>query len=156
MNSAIANYSGQSLCLYSVKNLKYCSNSWFIHSICLSFCEWNTIDSLISIPNILFNSFVNSTAICSPLSLITLSGNPCNFHTLSLNSLTKPSTNVPSVITTKCAIFDNLSYTTSIASFSATNGNFVIKSIIKCVYVFSGTSFAINFPTGASILFFIL
>ena len=34
------------------------------------------------------------------------------------------------VIVTKCAILDNLSHTTKIASFSATNGNFVIKSTI--------------------------
>ena len=147
----IANYSGQSFCLYSMKNLKYCSNSWFIHSICLSVCEWNAVDNLISIPNILFNFLVSSTANCGPLLLITLSGNLCNFHMLSLNNLANPSANILSVVATKCVIFDNLSHTTSIVFFPATNGNLVIKSTIRCVYIFSNTSFTINFPAGVSI-----
>ena len=46
--------------------------------------------------------------------------------------------------------------TTRIASFPAANGNFVIKSIIRCVHSFSGTLLIFNFPTGISVLFFIL
>ena len=72
---------------------------------------------------------------------------------LSLNNLANPSTNVPSVVATKCDILDNLLQTTSIASFLATNSNLVIKSTIKCVYGFSRTFF--SFPISASILFFI-
>jgi len=81
----------------------------------------------------------NSTANCGPQSEITLSGNLYNFHILSLNNLTNPFTNVSFVVSTKCAIFYNLSYTTNITSFSATNGNLVIKSTIKYVYSFSST-----------------
>ena len=81
----------------------------------------------------------------SPLSDTTLSGNPCNFYILSLNSLAKPFTNVPSVAATKCVIFDSLLQTTRIASFLATTGNFVIKSTIRYVYGFSGISLSFNF-----------
>ena len=132
-NSADTNYSGQSFCLCSMKNLKYCSNSWFIHSICPSIYGWNAVNSLISIPNILFSSFVNSTENFGPQSDITLSGSPCNFYTLSLKSHTNPSANVSSVVATKYVILDNLLQTTRIASFPATTGNFVIKSTIRCV-----------------------
>ena len=117
-NSVVASYSGQFLYPYSIKNLKYFSNSWFIHSVCLSVCVWNDIDNLVSISNILFNSFVNFATNCSPLLLITLSSNLYNFYTLSLNSLSKiPSTNATFVVVTKYVIFDNLSHTTSIISF---------------------------------------
>ena len=88
--------------------------------------------------------------------ITTLSSNPCNFHTLSLNNLANSSANVPSVIVTKCIILDNLSQTTKIISFLATNSNFVIKSTIRCVHSFSSTSLSFNFPTGAFVLFFIL
>ena len=148
-NSAITNYSGQSLCLYSVKNLKYCSNFWFIYSICLYICRWNAVDNLVSIPNILFNSFVNSATNWGPLLLITLSS---NFHTLSLNNLANSFTNVPFVVAIKCTIFDNQLHTTKITSFSVTNGNLVIKFTIKYIHTFFGTSFVINFPTNASVL----
>ena len=56
--TCIWHHSSQFLCLCFTNNLRYCSNSWFIHSVCLSVCGWNTIDNLVSIPNILFNSFV--------------------------------------------------------------------------------------------------
>ena len=42
-----------------------------------------------------------------------------------------------------------------IASFPATNSNLVLKSTIKYVHSFSGTSFAINFSTSTSVQFFI-
>jgi len=88
--------------------------------------------------------------------ITTLSSNPCNFHTLSLNNLANSSANVPSVVVTKCIILDNLSQTTKITSFSATNSNFIMKSTIRCVHSFSNISLSFNFPTGASVLFFIL
>ena len=100
--------------------------------------------------------FVSSATNCSPLSNITLSSNSCNFHTLSLNNLTNSSTNISFAVVTKCAIFDNLLHTTRIVSFSATNGNFVMKSTIKCAYGISSISFTINFSTGISVLFFII
>ena len=127
-----------------------------MHSVCLSFCIWNTVDNLISIPNILFNSFVKSAANCSSISEIMLSCNSCNFYTLFINNLANLSTNIPSVVATKCAIFDNLLYTTSIISFLIINSNLVFKSTIKYVYSFSGTSFSISFSAGTSVLFFIL
>ena len=103
-----------------------------------------------------FNFLVNSAANYSLLSKITLSSNLYNFHTLSLNNLANPSTNISSVITTRYAILDNLLYTTKIAFFSAINNNLVIKFTIKHVYNFSSTSFAINFSAGTSVLFFII
>ena len=155
-NSAITSHSGQSFCLWSTKNRRYCSNFWFIHSVCPSVCRWKTVNSLVSIPNILFSSFVNSTANCGPLSDTTLSSNPCSFQMLFLNSLASPSTDISSVIATKCVILNNLSQTTRIASFPATNDNFVIKSTVRCVHSLSGTLLNFNFPIGISILFFIL
>ena len=114
------------------------------------------MDNLILISNILFNSLVNSTTNYGPLSLITLSDSLCNFHTLSLNNLTSPSADILSVVVMKCIIFNNLSYTTKIVSFPATNSNFVIKSTVKYVHTFSSTLFAINFSADTSVLFFIL
>ena len=81
-----------------------------------------------------FNSLVNSTANCGPLSKIILSSNLCNFHMLSLNSLTNPSADVSSIIAIKCVILDNLLYITKITSFLATNSNFVMKSTVKYVH----------------------
>ena len=101
--------------------------------------------------NILLNFFVNSAANYSSLSEITLSNNLCNFHILSLNNFANSSADVSSVVATKCAILDNLLHITKITSFPTTNRNFVTKSIIKCIYSFSNTLFAINFLTGASI-----
>ena len=75
------------------------------------------------------------------------SDNLCNFHTLYLNNLTNPSADVSSIIITKCVIFDNLLHTTKITSFHATNGNFMIKSTIRCIYGFSGISLNFNFLT---------
>jgi len=118
--------------------------------------EWNDVDSFISVFNILFNFLVNFTANCSPLSETTLSGNLCNFHTLSLNSLTNLSTDVLSIVVTKCIILDNLSHTIKIASFSTTNGNLVIKSTVRCVYGFFGISLNFNFSASTFVLFFIL
>ena len=59
----------------------------------------------------------------------------------------------PSVVATKYVILDNLSQTTKITLFPTINSNFVIKSTIKCVHSFSGTSLSYNFSTGASVLF---
>ncbi len=50
-----------------------------------------------------------------------LSGNPCNFHTLSLNNHASLLTNVLSII------LNNLFQITRIIFFPATNNNFVIK-----------------------------
>ena len=75
---------------------------------------------------------------------------------LFLNNLTNPSANVSFIVAIKYIIFDNLLHTTNIVFFPTTNSNLVIKSTIKCVYDFSSTSFVINFPAGASVLFFIL
>ena len=77
---------------------------------------WNAIDNLLSIPNILFNSLINPATNWGPLSDMILSGRPCNFHTLSLNSLAKPSTDVFSIVGIKCTIFVNQSTTTRIES----------------------------------------
>ncbi len=96
-------------------------------------------------PNILFSSLVSSTANCGPLSDVMLSSNPCNFYILSLNNLASSFADISSVIATKCVILDNLSQTTRIAFFPATNGNFVMKSTIRYVYGFSGTSLNFNF-----------
>ena len=104
------------------------------------------VDNLVFIPSILFNSLVNSTTNCSPLSDTTLSGNPCSFYTLSRNSLANPSADVPSIVTTKCVIFDNLSHTTNIASFPATTGNFVMKSTSFVVLHSASTSPLVSLP----------
>ena len=86
----------------------------------------------------------------------TLSSNLYNFYTLFLNNLASSSTNIPSIIATKYLILDNLSHTTKIIFFSATNSNLVIKSIIRYVHGFSSISLNFSFSAGASILFFIL
>ena len=67
------------------------------------------MDNFVSIPNIRFNFLVSSTTNWDPLSDTTLSGNPCSFHMLSLNNFARLSTNIPSVVTTKCVILDSLS-----------------------------------------------
>ena len=84
----------------------------------------------------LFNFLVNSTTNYRPLSDTILSCNPFNFHTLSLNSLTNPFADIPSIVATKYIIFNNLSQITRIIYFPATNSHFVIKSTIKYVYSF--------------------
>ena len=155
-NSTDANYSGQFFCLWSIKNLKYCSSSWFILSIWLSICGWNTVDSFVSIPNMLFNSLIISAVNYGFLSDTMLSGSSCSFHTLSLNNLVRPFTDVSSVVATKCVILDTLSQTTRITSFPTTTSNFVINSTIKYIYSFSGPSLNFNFSIITSVLFFIL
>jgi len=123
-------------------------------SVCLSVFEWKDVKNFVSISNILFSSLVNSTANCGPLSGIMLSGNLHSFYILSLNNFASFSAIVVAI---KCAILDNLLYTTKITSFTTTtNSNFMIKSTIRCVHGFFDTSFVINFPTGVSVLFFIL
>ena len=91
----------------------------------------NTVNSFILISNILFNFLVNSAMNYSSLSNTILSSNLYNFHILSLNSLTNPFADVPSVVVTKYIILNNLLQTISITSFSATNSNLIIKSTIK-------------------------
>ena len=115
----------------------------------------NKRSSKVSIPSMLFNSFIISAANCGLLSNTILSSNPCNFHTLSLNSLASPLTDVSSIVATKCVIFDNLSQTTRTTSFLATNSSFVMKSTVRYVYSFSGISLNFSFPASISILFFI-
>ena len=144
-NSTDTSHSGQSFCLWSTKNQRYYSSSWFIHSICLSICGWNTVNSFFSIPSILFNSFINYNAKWGPLSDTTLSGNPCNFHTLFLNNLANPSIDVSSMVATKYVIFDNQLQTTRITSFPAITSNFVMNSTIRYVYSSSGTSLNFSF-----------
>jgi len=118
------------------------------------------VDGMISITSfqypIFYNFFVNSTANYIFLSDTTLSSNLCNFYMSSMNSLTNLSTIISSVVATKCVILDNLLHTTKIAYFPTTNGNFVIKFTIKYIHGLSSILFAINFPTSASILLFIL
>ena len=130
-NSANTSHSGQFFCQWSTKNLRYCLSFWFIHSVFPSVWKWNTVDSLILIPNILFSSFVNFAMNWGPLSDTTLSSSLYNFYMLSLNNLTKPSTNIPSVVTTKYVILDNLSQTIRIMSFPATTSNFMMKSTVR-------------------------
>jgi len=55
------------------------------------------------------NSLVNSTANCGLLFDTTFSSKPCSLYTLSLNNLANPSAVVPSIVATKCIIFDSLS-----------------------------------------------
>ena len=90
------------------------------------------------------------------LSNTILSGNLYNLHTLSQNNFTNSFANISSIVATKYIILDNLSQTTRIASFLATNSNFIINSTIRCVYGFSGISLNFNFSTGISVQFFIL
>ena len=85
-----------------------------------------------------------------------LSGNPCNHHILSLNSLAKPSAIVFSVVGTKCTIFVNQSTTTRILSYPCANGNFVMKSADMCVHALSGIELGINLPAGCSVQFLFL
>jgi len=139
-----------------MKNCKYYSSSWFILSVWPSVCRWNDVDNFVLISNILFSSFVNFAANYSPLSEITLSRNSCNFYILSLNNYANSSANVSFIIITKYVILDNLLQTTRTVSFLATNSNFMIKSIIGCVYSFSGILLNFNFSTSASVLFFLL
>ena len=155
-NFADTNYSSQFFCLWSTKNWRYCSNSWFIYFVYLSVWEWNDVDSFVLISNMLFNSLIISAVNYSPLSNTILFSNPYNFYILSLNSLANPSADVSFIIATKCVILDNLLQMTRIISFLATNSNFVIKFTIRCVYGFSRTSLNFNFSTGTSVLFFIL
>ena len=154
-NSANANYFGQFFCLWSTKNRRCYSNSWFIHSVCLLVWGWKAVNSFVLIPNILFNFLVNSVANCSPLSDTTLSGKLCNLYILSLNNLANPSAIIPSITATKCVIFYNLLQTTRIAFVSATISNLVIKFTKTCVQDFSETSPSFNFSTTSSVLFFI-
>ena len=75
-----------------------------------------TVNILLLIPNILFNSLINPAANCGPLSDMILLGRLYNFHTLSLNNLAKPSADVFSVVGIKYIIFVNQSTTTRIES----------------------------------------
>ena len=75
---------------------------------------------------------------------------------LFLNNLANSSADIHFIVITKYVIFDNLLHTTRIIFFSATNSNLVIKFTIKYIYGLFDISFAINFPTSISILFFIL
>jgi len=102
--------------------------------------------------NILFNSLVNSTINCSPLSNTILFSNSCNFHTLSLNHLANISTDVFSIVVIKYIILDNLSHTTSIVSFSVTNSNLVIKDTSMAFLVLYSISTSLLVPLFYSLL----
>ena len=77
-----------------------------------------------------FSSFMIPTTNCGPLSKIILSGNPCNFQILSLNSHASPSALILSVVGTKYAIFVNLSTTTRIELYPWAKDNFMMKSAL--------------------------
>ena len=84
-----------------------------------------------------------------------LSGNPCNFHMLSLNNHTNPTANVFSVVGIKCAILVRQSHTTKIVLYPCTSGNFTMKSALMCLQGFSSMELGINllFPaTNSSFL----
>ena len=124
-----------------------------VDPLCLSIClRVNAVDNLLLIPNIQFNSLINPTINCGPLSKIILSGSPCNFYTLSLNSLASPSTDIFSVVGMKWTIFVNLSTTTKIELYPWTSSNLVIKPAEIYIQGLSGIELGINLPTGYSIL----
>ena len=75
---------------------------------------------------------------------------------LSWNNLATPSTEVFSIVSTKCAIFVILSYTTKILSYPHANSSFVMKSTNIYVQSFSSTAFGMSFPVGASVWFLFL
>ena len=98
--------------------------------------RWNAVNNFVSIPNILFSFLASYAANCKPLSNITLSDNPYNFHTLFLNNLTNLSADIPSTVATKCTILDNLLQTIRVTLFPATNSSLVIKSTMLQTQVF--------------------
>ena len=104
--------------------------------------------NFVSIPTILFNSFVNFAVSYSSLSEIILFDNPCNFHILFLNNLVNSFTNISFIVITK---YDNLSHTTKIIYFSATNDKFIINLTVRYVYSFPNISFNISFPASVSV-----
>jgi len=82
-----------------------------------------------------------------------LLGNPCNFHTLSLNNLASSSADVFSVVEIKYTIFINLSTTTKIELYPYTSGNLVMKFTEIWAQDLYGIKFGINFPAGCSVQF---
>jgi len=127
-----------------------------MHSICIFVWGWNNVNSFVSVPNILFNSFIISTANYSPLSNTILSSNLCNFYMLSLNNCANSSADVSSVIATKLPLVARKDAILVVCNRLSKMTHFVMKSIIKYVYGLSKISLNFNFPTGTSILFFIL
>ena len=111
---------------------------------------------MFSIPNILFNSLINSAANCGSLSKMILSGSLYNFYILSLNSLASSSADVFSVVEIKWTIFVNLSTTTEIESYSWASGNLVIKSTKIYVQGLSGIELGIDLSAGCSVQFLFL
>ena len=79
--------------------------------------------------------------------VVATTDNLCIFHMLSWNNLANPSANVPSIVTTKYVILDNLSHTTKITFFPATNDKLVIKSTIKYVYCYELKSLGLDNKT---------
>ena len=106
---------------------------------------------MFSIPNILFNSLINSAANCGSLSKMILSGSLYNFHILSLNSLASSSADVFSIVEIKWTIFVNLSTTTKIESYPWASGNLVIKSTEIYVQGLSGIELGIDLSAGCSV-----
>ena len=76
------------------------------------------VDILFSIPNILFNSFINLATNWGSLSNIMLLDRPCSFHTLSLNNLTNSFADILFVVGIKYTIFVSQSTTTRIELYS--------------------------------------
>ena len=153
VNSAMPNHSGHCSCQWSMNIWRYYSNSWFILSVWLSICGWNTIDNFVSIPSMQFSSLIIPTANCGPLSEIILSGSPCNFQMLSLNNCANPFVLIFSVVGIKYAIFVNLFTTTKMELQPCAKGNFVMKSILIWVHTLLGIEFGINFPASGCIQF---
>ena len=73
----ISRYFTQSFYLQLTYTLRYCSTVWFIHSICLSVCRWNTVEHLCLISNCAIIVCQNFEIYISPLSEIITSGIPC-------------------------------------------------------------------------------
>ena len=106
------------------------SNFWFILSIWLSVCGWNDVDSFVWMSNILFKTMVSYLI---PHSLAIHVTFICYLWTILLTLLLI----FPLLFLQNVSILDNLSQTTRITSFPATNGNLEMKSTIKCIYGFS-------------------
>jgi len=114
---------------------------------------WNTVDNLLLIPSIPFNSLISPAINWGPLSEMILSGSLCNFHTLSLNNRTNPSADVFSIVGIKCTILVNLLTTTKIGLYPWAKCSFVIKSADICIQGFSRIELGISLPAGGSVRF---
>ena len=147
-NSVGARHSGHVSCLWSMNAQRYCSSSWFIHSVCPLDCRWKAVARLDRIPSIAFNSLVICAANCGPRSNMMDSSNLCSFHTLSLYNAASPCADVASVVGIMWTILDIQLHTTNIVSYPCASGSFTTKSTEMCVQGHSGAEFSISFPAG--------